>query len=139
MNLDALHTLFSENQHLLGWVTAGSLFMLIAGLICAPFAVSAIPYDYFSSEKRPGKRDNEPWAFYILRRLLKNIIGAVLIVGGILMLVLPGQGLLTLMVGLLLLDYPGKFKFEKALFSRPKILNAINWMRRKQGKQNLII
>ena len=40
-------------------------------------------------------------------------MGYLLIIGGILMLVLPGQGLLTILLGLIFSDYPGKYKLEK--------------------------
>ena len=36
-----------------------------------------------------------------------------LILGGILMLVLPGQGLFTIIIGLMLSNYPGKYSIEK--------------------------
>ena len=53
--------------------------------------------------------------------------------GGILMLVLPGQGLLTILVGLMLSDYPGKFKLEKKIIKTNLILKTINWYRNKSN------
>ena len=53
--------------------------------------------------------------------------------GGILMLVLPGQGLLTILVGLMLSDYPGKFKLEKRIIKTNLILKTINWYRNKSN------
>ena len=137
MSWQTLSDFATQHQHLAGLITVASFIMILSGILLTPIVMAAIPQDYFASEKRPGRNENEPLILYIIRRLLKNIVGVLLIFCGILMLVLPGQGLLTLAVGLLLTDYPGKFKFEKAFFSQPKILNSINWMRRKQGKQNL--
>jgi hypothetical protein len=54
-----------------------------------------------------------------------------LVFGGFLMLFLPGQGLLTIAVGLLLLDYPGKYSLERRIVSRPSVLQGINWVRAK--------
>ena len=68
----------------------------------------------------------------------KNLIGYCLILGGILMLVLPGQGLLTILVGLMLSDYPGKFKLEKRIIKTRLILKTINWYRAKSNIQQII-
>ena len=67
----------------------------------------------------------------------KNIIGFSLIVGGFLMLVLPGQGLLTIVTGLLLINYPGKYKLEQKLVAMPSVFKALNWIRVKANKPPL--
>ena len=54
------------------------------------------------------------------------------------MLILPGQGLLTMMVGLVLSDYPGKKAFEKKIIASEPILKTINWSRKKSGVKPLI-
>ena len=53
------------------------------------------------------------------------------------MLILPGQGLLTMMVGLLLLDFPGKFRFERWLISNALLLHSLNRLRRMGGQAPL--
>ena len=55
------------------------------------------------------------------------------------MLVLPGQGLLTIVTGFLFVDYPGKFKLERKMVSYPAILNSLNWIRSKSNKAPLKI
>ena len=67
----------------------------------------------------------------------KNIVGLTLVIGGLLMLVLPGQGLLTVVTGLLLVNYPGKYKLEQKLVSIPSIYKALNWIRFKAKKPPL--
>ena len=76
--------------------------------------------------------------FWLIVLTLKNIIGYCLILGGILMLVLPGQGLLTILVGLILSDYPGKFKLEKRIIKTSFVLKTINWYRAKSNIQPII-
>ena len=66
-------------------------------------------------------------------------MGAFLIIGGLMMLVLPGQGLLTIVTGFLFVDYPGKFKLERKMVSYPAILNSLNWIRSKSNKAPLKI
>ena len=67
----------------------------------------------------------------------KNIIGVFLIIGGLLMLVLPGQGLLTIVTGLLLINYSGKCKLEQKLVAIPSVFRALNWIRVKANKPPL--
>ena len=42
----------------------------------------------------------------------KNLLGATLVLAGLLMLFLPGQGVITLLAGLMIMNYPGKFVLE---------------------------
>ena len=83
--------------------------------------------------KRQSEYKDKNPIFWIISMALKNIIGYCLIMGGILMLVLPGQGLLTILVGLMLSDYPGKFKLEKRIIKTNLILKTINWYRNKSN------
>ena len=41
---------------------------------------------------------------------LRNAVGLVLVTAGLAMLVLPGQGIITLLVGIILMDFPGKHR-----------------------------
>ena len=56
---------------------------------------------------------------------------------GMAMLVLPGQGLLTLLMGFLLLDFPGKYRLEKWLFLRRRVREGVNWLRKRAGSEPL--
>lgn len=91
-----------------------------------------IPVDYFDSSKRglsPFKTSNP--IIWLILFITKNVMGYLLIIGGILMLVLPGQGLLTILLGLIFSDYPGKYKLEKKLITIKPIYRYINWVRKK--------
>ncbi|MCV6604595.1 MAG: hypothetical protein OIF34_04770 [Porticoccaceae bacterium] len=126
-----LHYL-QQHQELLTWLGAISLFTFVVSLLSLPWLVSRIPEDYFL----PSKRRPTDWKAQrpLVRNLMligKNILGAILLVGGFLMLFLPGQGLLTIAMGLLLMDYPGKFKLERRIAQVPAIFNGLNWLRAK--------
>ncbi|NIV30742.1 MAG: hypothetical protein GWN58_14950, partial [Anaerolineae bacterium] len=69
--------------------------------------------------------------------VLKNLLGLVLLVAGVAMLVLPGQGLLTIVIALTLLNFPGKYHLERWVVSRPPVYRAINWIRRRRGVAEL--
>ena len=74
---------------------------------------------------------------YVLN-VAKIILGVCLLVFGILMLVLPGQGLITILIGLSLLPFPGKQKMEKNLLSRQSVRSTLNWIRIKAKKEPFI-
>ena len=75
------------------------------------------------------------WAWLVA----KNIAGLIFILAGMAMLVLPGQGLISILLGLSLTNFPGKYRLERFLISRPAILRSVNWIRRKADKDPLII
>tara|TARA_B110000046_G_C12989240_1_gene397086 strand:- start:1337 stop:1756 length:420 start_codon:yes stop_codon:yes gene_type:complete len=130
----------AHNQPLLVGVGAGSAVIFVVSLLSLPWLVAKIPEDYFLPKKR------QPSQWKIQRPLLgllalvgKNLFGYGLILAGVLMLFLPGQGILTMVTGLLLIDYPGKFRVERRIVRIPTVLNGLNWLRAKAKKPPLII
>ncbi len=124
----------SIQQHagLIGWLTAASAAMLIGSAIVVPWIVVRIPRDFFAEDRRPPSR----FAFQhpILRLtffVLRNLVGMLVLLAGIAMLVLPGQGLLTVAVALIILDFPGKHLLERRIIRIGPLLNSINWLREK--------
>lgn len=73
--------------------------------------------------------------------LVKNIIGFVLVIVGIVMSVpgVPGPGFLTILFGIALLDFPGKRRLEYKIVSRPKVYRAINALRQKFDRPPLVL
>lgn len=133
-------TWITAHQTLLTWLTFGSLAAFVISLLALPWLVARIPTDYFLYTKRhpiPLKQQHP-----IIRMVLligKNILGAILLIGGILMIFIPGQGLLTIAMGMLLLDYPGKFLLERKFVRQAKVLNTLNWLRAKTNAPPLEI
>jgi len=99
-----------------------SILAVLASVLLVPRFLATLPPDYL--------RGGEPPSGHSLPlRVLRNVLGAVLALLGIAMLVLPGQGLLTLLVGVLLLDIPGKHALVVKTLSRPKLLSIVNKLR----------
>ncbi|MHC4161679.1 MAG: PGPGW domain-containing protein [Planctomycetota bacterium] len=69
----------------------------------------------------------------------RNLLGAVLVVAGIAMLILPGQGILTILIGLIVLEFPGKRDLELRLVRRPRVRRAIDWLRAKGKRPPLVL
>ncbi len=129
-----------ENQMVLTSIGVTSLIISVASLILLPWLVAQIPYDYFAHDRRePHKWKELHPVLRLIILVLKNITGLTLLLAGVAMLLLPGQGLLSILMGLILMDYPGKFQFERKIVSRPKLLRFINWLRRKQKQPPLIL
>ena len=123
-------------QPLLLWASGISLLLLLATLIAVPVVVTRLPQDYFVRRDRRVWRNYTDGPVYTLALdIVKNLFGVVLVVLGAIMLVTPGQGLLTLLVGLLLMNFPGKYRLERWLVLRPGVLRALNWLRTQQGRR----
>lgn len=121
-------------ETLLLWSGIFSLCAVVVAIAGVPWVVWRLPRDYFIRERRPVLHDlpNAP-VYTAVLAVLKNIVGAGLVLLGLLMLVTPGQGLLTVLVGLLLMNFPGKYRLERWLVTRPGMLRALNWLRRRRG------
>lgn len=129
-----LESLYALLAPALPWLTGAGLAMALLSMIAIPWLVVRIPQDYFSAPWKPHvKRGLLAWTIWALR----NTLAAFLIVAGIIMLVLPGQGLLTILVGIACSTFPGKYRLERRLVRRPKILASLNWIRRHYGKPPL--
>lgn len=135
---------------LLDWVQNNETTLLILGvlsiltfvgtLILVPVLVVRLPADYFAHRGKHRK----PWLsvppiLRIFLLILKNILGLILLFAGLFMLVLPGQGILTILIGLTLLNFPGKFRFERWLVTREPVRRSVNWLRRRAGREPLVL
>jgi len=133
-------TWLTDHQYFLVWSGAISLFVFIASLLSLPWLVAQIPDDYFLPDKRqPAEWKEQHPLVRLLALVGKNLIGLGLILAGILMLFLPGQGILTLVMGALMVDYPGKFQLERKIVKTPAVLKGLNWLRAKANKPPLIL
>lgn len=126
----------------LGRVLLGvGLFLLSLGLSFAAIALVMvkIPANYFSSHY---ERDFMPNSSFFVRWgafILKNLLGVFLVILGVILSLpgVPGQGILTILLGLIMLDIPGKRPLEARIIKRPTILAAMNRLRAKYGKPPL--
>ena len=137
-SINALILWFSNHPGVLIGLGASSILIFIISILGISWFVAQIPEDYFlSSKRKPSKLQEHKPVLRLVVLFGKNIIGFSLIIGGLLMLVLPGQGLLTIVTGLLLINYPGKYKLEQKLVTIPSVFRALNWIRVKANKPPL--
>lgn len=131
----------SLTQHPL-WVGLGigaGFLLFSVSIALLPVFVFFIPEDYFvpSGERPQVSHKKGWWVARIVLHILKNLLGIFLILMGLIMFFTPGQGLLTVFLGFLFLNFPGKRRLELALIRRPSIYRAINKMREFRGKPPL--
>lgn len=127
-----------QHETLVWSLTAISVFTFVATLIAIPILIARIPADYFVRRPVRDWPTRHP-AVHLLIVLSKNALGVVLFLAGVTMLVLPGQGLLTMFAGIMLLDFPGKRRWERWLIRRRPILTAANWIRARHHQPPLLL
>lgn len=130
-------------------LTLGKI-LLGVGLFIISFAVSIlavgivmvkIPADYFQPDFAPEFLPGKPWLVRWSAVILKNVFGVVLVLVGIILSFpgIPGQGFLTILLGLIMLDIPGKKPIEAKIIKRPSILRTVNNLRARYNKLPLEI
>ena len=136
--IDSFIQWFADHPEVLISIGISSIFIFLISILGISWFVAQIPEDYFLLSKRQTSKwqQQKPILRFVVV-VAKNILGLSLIIGGLLMLVLPGQGLLTIITGLLLVNYPGKYKLEQKLVLMPSIYKALNWIRFKAKKPPL--
>lgn len=129
-----------SNATLLVGLGGVSLVLLVGSLIVMPVLVVKMRADYFvTPDPDEGTWLGRHPAARTTARIVKNSVGAVLLIAGLAMMVLPGQGIITLLVALSLLDFPGKRRLEIRIVKQPQVAGAINWIRKRAGRPPLQI
>ena len=129
-----------ERDELVAWIGGLSLLTVVVSFIAVPMVIRRMPHDYFleSSEAAETIRQQHP-VLRISFLILKNLLGALLVLGGLIMFLTPGQGILTLLIGLLLLNFPGKRRLEIRLIRIKPLKRAVDWIRRKAGSRPIVL
>lgn len=117
----------------------------IAYFIVMSYIITKMDKHYFI-RRQPSKIDvfSPPHLTFIysnltkLLKIVKIIIGMCLLLIGLVMLVLPGQGLITILIAFSLLPFPGKNKLEQNILSRKSVRSSLNWIRIKANKDPFI-
>lgn len=121
------------------WIAAASFVIFVVSVASIPYIIAAIPVDYFHYQHRQSRQGHSQHPLIRLSVVsLKNLLGALLVCVGVVMLFTPGQGLLSILFGLMIMNYPGKYRLECWIIKRPLVLNAINKLRDRHGKLPLL-
>jgi hypothetical protein len=133
-SLEVIPDWIGEHESMLWWIGVVGLVTLLLTAVAIPFVVARIPSDYLVNDQAEHERGaSANTARRILLLVLKNLVGWVLILVGLAMLITPGQGLLSIFVGLTLINFPGKRRLLRSLLRRPSIHRVANWIRARCG------
>ena len=118
-----------------------SVVTFVGSIAVVTFVLVRLPPNYFHSSHAREFLTERHRAIRWVGIVFKNLIGLLLVLLGIIMSLpgVPGQGILTILLGVMLLDFPGKRGLELRLVSRPKVLQTINQVRRKFDKPPLVL
>jgi hypothetical protein len=103
---------------------------LVASLGAVGFILTRLPHDYFVGKSVALWTDRPAWQ-RTAAHVGKNVLGVVLVVIGVILSVpgIPGQGLITILIGIILVDFPGKRRLEQRIMALPRIFAACNKLR----------
>ena len=123
-------------------VVVGALIFLASFFInlgIVSFILVKLPADHFSKNRKTKFWAGPRPAIHAAKVIGKNIGGILLVALGIVLSLpgVPGQGLLTVLLGIMLLDFPGRHRLEQKLLSKPSIVNTINRLRERFDKPPL--
>jgi len=127
---------WNEHETLLAWLGAGSAVMFVVSLLLIPWVCIRLPSDYFMDD---GPLPPLRGPLHLAMRMGKNLLGALLVLLGFVMLFIPGQGVLSMLIGVSLLDFPGKRRIQLRILSFRGVRRSVNWLRRKAERAPLAI
>lgn len=129
----------ANNDELLGWLAFFSALVFVVSLALIPWLIVRIPADYFTKtdEHRSSLAGYNPLLVAILR-MVRNTLAVIFLLVGLLLLVLPGQGLLTMFLGLVIADFPRKHQLVNWLVAHPSICRPMNWLRRRADREPIV-
>ena len=129
---------FSTGQ-LLQWLGVLSVVTFVVSLLGVPLLILRMSPNYFIRHwLEVQERHRRHPVLTVILFCLRNVVGVLLLAAGLAMLVLPGQGILTLLIGLSIMDFPGKHHLLERCVQVNAIQQSLNWVRRKGGKKDFI-
>ena len=140
MNIEGLLNWIETHRSVLVWAGFFSLITVLITALSVPFIINMLSDDYFIREKRRSSlKTPSQYILFTVTIVIKNLIGILLFMSGFLMLFVPGQGLITIFISLMFIDFPCKWKLQKKVVRNKKIHSVLNWIRKKGKKHEFII
>jgi len=132
---DILELLSSEPiSYLLYALGISSVFFFFFSIFFSLWLIEKLPSDYFLIWHKKNYRHRH-WLIRFLFYVCRNFLAVILLVAGIAMLFLPGQGLLTILLAFVVSDVAFKRRLLDQLIARDKIQRSLNWIRLKKKRQ----
>ena len=138
-----LATGFFDSISLRGVLIGLALFLVTFALNLAivSFILVKLPANYFQESHSREVWTDRPRIVRLIGKTGKNALGVLLVALGVVLSLpgIPGQGLITILLGIMLVDFPGKRRLEHKILSRPRVFKTINNLRHRFGKPALVL
>ena len=121
-----------DNDQLIQWVGIASIFLFFLSLFLLRYVILRLPEDYFIKVSSISKSNSKSLKKIIVR-IAKNALGFLLTICGIVLLFTPGQGMITILIGLCLIDLAFVNQWKKKMIYNSKVQKALNWIRSKKS------
>jgi len=125
----------SQHSSILAVIVVISFMLLTTSLLATPWVLARLPANYFS--KPPSAKPRS--AKRLCTSAIKTVLGCLMILAGVAMMFTPGPGLVCLVLGMALCEFPGKHRLLRSVVRRPSVFSTLNWMRRKASKPPFVL
>ena len=122
----------SDYNQIIQWAGIVSVFLFFLSLFLLRYVIIRMPEDYFITTSSISKSHSKS-PQKIIVRVAKNVVGFLLTICGIILLFTPGQGMITILIGLCLIDLAIVNQFKKKIINNSKVQKALNWIRTKKS------
>ena len=120
------------------WGAGLSAVLFVGSILAGWILILRMPVDYLTADDATRRQSHgRHMAWHLVVVVLRNLLGLVLVIAGIVMLITPGQGVLCILLGLTLIDFPGKHNLLVRLLGKPSILKTLNGVRGRAGRPPL--
>ena len=133
---ESLRLWLDQNGTLVLWISVASALLCLGSIALLPLIAARLPVDYLLrlGEGRAADESPRHWSVTVAR----NLGGGLLVLAGLLLVPLPGPGVMVILVGLGLMDFPAKRRLMLHLVRRPSVLDPLNRLRRIFGQPDLL-
>ena len=110
---------------------------LVGSIFLCGLVIAYLPFDYFLSKRQVIRIRQPVWRGILI--VLKNLLAVIFIIVGIILIPLPGPGVLPVLIGLIISDIPGKRKLERRIIRSPAVLSTLNHIRSRFNRPMLVL
>jgi hypothetical protein len=123
------------------WALLLAAVLLVAANAVVVFLVVRLPANYFTNPPARPVRGERHWLLHWALVAGKNLLGGLMVLIGVVLTLpgVPGPGLVLILLGVMLIDFPGKRRMVRKLMRRRSILGTVNWLRARFGRPPLVL
>lgn len=131
-----LQEFLSEHSDTVLWLVSISFGVFVISILALPLIIVRLPADFFIHPPGVSARLSP---VRLALKILKNTLGLFFLLIGTIMLFTPGQGILTMLLGISLMDFPGKRRLQSRIVRSPRVHRGLNWLRHRAGRPNFAL